>query len=68
MPAPRDQVAEEQNRRQGRHDLDDEHDRVAPHHAGIKLAERVADRGGEDRRVEHRGDAAALFAGGIHVR
>ena len=50
LPAPVDEIAEEEDRRQRRDDLDHEHDRIARSCARIELPERVADRGDQDAR------------------
>jgi hypothetical protein len=51
---PEQQVAHEEDRRRGRHDLHREHDRVAPHVARVEFPEGVADRRPQDSGVEQR--------------
>ena len=61
-PWPVDEVADEQDRGERRHDLDHEHDRVSDHaSAGRACGRRVDDRGPEDLRIDaKRGEPARL--------
>ena len=52
----RDEVADEEHRRQAGHHLDREHHGVAYHDARVELAQRVQDGGTEDLRIAQRGN------------
>jgi hypothetical protein len=57
VPAAGDQVAHEDQQREGRDHLGDEHHRVLPHRPRVELAHGVAHRGGDDRPIPRRDGA-----------
>jgi hypothetical protein len=67
MFSMRDEIAHEDHRGEGRHNLDDEHHRTADHQPRIELSERLTDRGEKNGGVQHRGLGRPPTHSGFHV-